>query len=83
MAGARAMNLSPAELARLAEMIREGLRDAVQAELAGRGYRADVVQDFVSDMAALPRAIVMPQTTASLRLSSGRSLVEGGKEESS
>lgn len=68
MAGARTMNLSPAELARLAGMIQEGLRDAVQAELAGRGFRPEVVQDFVSDMAALPRAIVIPQTTANLPL---------------
>jgi hypothetical protein len=63
MAGAQAMNLSPAELARLAGMIQAGLREAVQAELAGRGYGPEVVQDFVSDMAALPNAIVIPQTT--------------------
>ena len=64
MAGARAMNLSPAELARLAEMIQDGLRDAVQAELTGRGYRPEMVRDFVSDVAALPGAMVVPQTTA-------------------
>jgi hypothetical protein len=65
MAGARAMTLLPAEMARLADMIQDGLRDAVQAELAGRGYRPEVVQDFVSDLAALPGAVVVPQTTAS------------------
>jgi hypothetical protein len=64
MAGARAMNLSPAEMARLATLIGDGLRDAVQAELAGRGWRPDVVQEFVSDLTALPGAIVVPQTTA-------------------
>lgn len=64
MAGARAMNLSPAELARLAEMIQDGLRDVVQAELADRGYRPEMVRDFVSDMAALPGAMVVPQSTA-------------------
>ena len=64
LAGARAMNLSPAELARLAEMIQDGLRDVVQAELTGRGYRPEMVRDFVGDMAALPGAMVVPQTTA-------------------
>lgn len=65
LAGAQAMNLSPAELARLAELIQDGLRDVVQAELAGRGYRPEMVRDFVSDMAALPGALVVPQTAAS------------------
>lgn len=64
LAGARAMNLSPAELSRLAEMIQDGLRDVVQAELADRGYRPEMVRDFVSDMAALPGAMVVPQSTA-------------------
>jgi hypothetical protein len=64
LAGARAMNLSPAELARLAEMIQDGLRDVVQAELADRGYRPEMVRDFVGDMAALPGTVVVPQTTA-------------------
>jgi hypothetical protein len=64
MAGARAMNLSPAELSRMAEMIQDGLRDIVQTELTGRGYRPEMVRDFVGDMAALPGAIVVPQTTA-------------------
>ncbi len=64
MAGVRAMNLSPADLARLSEMIQDGLRDVVQAELADRGYRPEMVRDFVSDMAALPGAMVVPQSTA-------------------
>ncbi|MCZ7673906.1 MAG: hypothetical protein M5U34_45660 [Chloroflexi bacterium] len=64
LAGARAMNLSPAELARLAEMIQDGLRDVVQAELADRGHRPEMVRDFVSDMAALPGAMIVPQSTA-------------------
>ncbi|MBX3055894.1 MAG: hypothetical protein KF770_05415 [Anaerolineae bacterium] len=64
MAGARAMNLSPAELVRLAEMIQDGLRDVVQAELTGRGYRSEMVHDFVGDMAALPGVMVVPQSTA-------------------
>ncbi|MCA9990394.1 MAG: hypothetical protein KDE29_05270, partial [Anaerolineales bacterium] len=64
MAGARAMNLSPAELGRLAEMIQDGLRDVVQAELTDRGYRPEMVRDFVGDMAALPGAMIVPQSTA-------------------
>jgi hypothetical protein len=64
MAGARAMDLSPADLTRLAEMIQDGLRDVVQAELADRGYRPEMVRHFVSDMAALPGAMVVPQSAA-------------------
>ncbi|MCC6602875.1 MAG: hypothetical protein IT327_06675 [Anaerolineae bacterium] len=64
LSGAQAMNLSPAELARLAEMIQDGLRDRVQAELANRGYRPEMVRNFVSDMAALPGVLVVPQSTA-------------------
>ncbi|MCC6607013.1 MAG: hypothetical protein IT327_27650 [Anaerolineae bacterium] len=64
MAGARAMNLSPADLTRLAEMIQDGLRDMVQAELADRGHRPEMVRSFVSDLAALPGAMVVPQSTA-------------------
>jgi hypothetical protein len=64
MAGAEAMNLSPGELARLADLISDGLREVVQAELASRGHRPDVVRDFVSDLASLPGVLVVPQTTA-------------------
>ena len=66
MAGARAMRLTPEELARLAEMIQEGLREAAQTELVARGYRPETVQDFVSDLAALPATLVVPQTSAPL-----------------
>jgi hypothetical protein len=64
LAGGREMRLSPADLARLAEMIQHGLRDGAQAELVGRGYPATQVQPFISDMAALPASLVEPQTTA-------------------
>lgn len=64
LAGARAMQLSPDELARLAEMIQDGLRDAVQAELMGRGYQAGQVHSFMSDLTALPAAMIVPQTTS-------------------
>ncbi len=64
MAGAEAMNLSPDDLARLADLINEGLREAVQAELAGRGHRPELVRGFVSDLASLPGAMIVPQTVA-------------------
>lgn len=66
LAGAAEMSLSPDEMARLAGMISDGLREAVQAELAGRGHRPDIVRDFASDMASLPGAMTVPQTTARL-----------------
>lgn len=64
MAGIREMDLSPADLARLAALVQDGLREGAQAELAARGYRPELVRDFVSDMAALPGTLVVPQTTA-------------------
>ena len=45
-------------------MIQDGLRQVVQDELAGRGHRPEVVRDFVSDMAALPAVMTVPQSTA-------------------
>jgi hypothetical protein len=71
MAGARAMNLSPTDLARLSEMIQDGLRGAAQAELADRGYRMEMVRNFVNDMGALPGAMVVPQSTAVVPTASG------------
>ena len=64
LAGASAMQLSPSDLARLAQMIQDGLRDSVQAELMGRGYQTSQVRSFISDMSALPAAMVVPQSTA-------------------
>jgi len=64
LAGARTMQLSPTDLARLAEMIQDGLRDTVQRELVGRGYQTAQVSSFISDLAALPAAMIVPQSTA-------------------
>ena len=64
IAGAQALQLAPEELARLAERVGQGLREAVQAELVSRGHRPDVVHPFVSSLAALPAAVTVPQTTA-------------------
>jgi hypothetical protein len=64
MAGAQAMNLSPADLARLAELIRDGLREIAQDDLIGRGHQPAQVREFVGELAALPNAMVLPQSTA-------------------
>ncbi|MCI0398366.1 MAG: hypothetical protein L0322_26010, partial [Chloroflexi bacterium] len=64
LAGAREMQLSPAELERLARLTRDGLRQAVQDELLSRGHRPALVQEFTGDLAALPEAMRVPQTTA-------------------
>ena len=64
IAGAQALQLAPEELARLAEQIAAGLREAVQAELLQAGHRPEVVHPFVSSLAALPAAVTVPQTTA-------------------
>jgi hypothetical protein len=64
IAGARAMNLSPADLARLADLIRDGLRETAREDLVSRGYRPAEAREFISDMAALPGAIIVPQSTA-------------------
>ncbi|NLF65406.1 MAG: hypothetical protein GX579_12490, partial [Chloroflexi bacterium] len=64
IAGAQALQLAPKELARLAEQIAAGLREAVQAELLQAGHRPEVVHPFVSSLAALPAAVTVPQTTA-------------------
>ncbi|MCB0085947.1 MAG: hypothetical protein KDE47_33635, partial [Caldilineaceae bacterium] len=63
MAGARAMNLSPDDLARLAMLVRDGLREAAGDDLISRGYHPEQVHEFVGDIAALPGTIVVPQTT--------------------
>ena len=75
LAGAQAMNLSPADLTRLAEMIQDGLRDVAQAELVARGYPAASARDFVSDIAALPGGMVVPQSTATRPLDPGETAV--------
>jgi hypothetical protein len=64
IAGARAMNLSPADLTHLAELIRDGLHETAQAELVDRGHQPALTREFLSDVAALPAVLVVPQTTA-------------------
>jgi hypothetical protein len=63
LAGAQEMNLTPLELARLAEMIEEGVREQVLAELTRRGQRPEQARQLVADLAALPGALVVPQST--------------------
>ena len=64
IAGAQTMGLSPEDLARLAELVGQGRWEAAQTELAGRGHPPAVVHGFVADLAALPAAMTVPQTTA-------------------
>ncbi len=61
MAGVAAMNLSPADLAHLSELISDGLRETAQQELIGRGYQPAQVREFVGDMTALPDMVSVPQ----------------------
>jgi hypothetical protein len=64
LVGARDLNLSPAELSRLADLISDGLRETARQELAGRGHRPEQVRALIADIAALPAAITVPQSTA-------------------
>lgn len=66
LAGARELRLSPADLARLVEMIQAGLQAKAQAELTSSGYRPELVREFIGDLAALPGSLVVPQTTAKI-----------------
>ena len=64
MAGARAMNLSSADLTQLAELIRNGLREQAQQTLVRRGVQPAQAREFIGDMSALPSALVVPQSAA-------------------
>jgi hypothetical protein len=62
LAGAREMGLRPEEMTRLAEMIQEGLREAVLAELIEGGSRPEAARNFIGDLAALPESMIVPQS---------------------
>ena len=64
MAGTAAMQLEPDALEQMAEQLREGLWLEAQARLTGQGHRPGQVNAFLSDLAALPSTIIVPQTTA-------------------
>jgi hypothetical protein len=64
IAGAEALQLSPEELARLAELIREGLWQDAQRQLLGRGHAPETVHTFIADLSSLPTVMAVPQTTA-------------------
>ena len=64
LAGARALQLSSAEMSQLAELIGQGQRDAALASLTQHGIPVTQAQLLVADIAALPNAITLPQTTA-------------------
>lgn len=62
--GARQLTLSPADLARLAALIQDGLREQAQAQLHARGAAPQQAHALLNEMAALPEIITVPQTTA-------------------
>lgn len=64
IAGARALQLSPEELAQLAEFIREGLWQDAQRQLLERGHSAERVHTFIADLSGLPTVMSVPQSTA-------------------
>jgi hypothetical protein len=45
-------------------MIQDGLATWCRRNWPDRGYRTEIVRHFVSDMAALPGAMVVPQSAA-------------------
>ena len=49
---------------RLADLLRQGLWLEAQAGLTAQGHRPGLVNEFLSDLAALPSVIIVPQTTA-------------------
>ncbi|MFP4596549.1 hypothetical protein, partial [Ralstonia sp.] len=63
IAGVQALQLSPEELARLAELIREGLWQDAQRQLLGRGHAAETVHTFIADLSGLPAVMSVPQST--------------------
>ncbi len=62
LAGAREMGLTAEEMGRLAQMIQDGLREAVLTELTARNQPETAVRAFISDLSALPEAMVVPQS---------------------
>ena len=62
LAGARQMGLTAEEMSRLAQMVQEGLREAVLTELTARNQPEAAARDFINDLAALPAAMVVPQS---------------------
>lgn len=64
LAGAQTMRLSPADMSRLANLIRDGLREAAVEELVSRGHRPEIAQTFIGDLAALPGTLIVPQSAS-------------------
>lgn len=62
LTGAREMGLTAAEMGRLAQMIQDGLREAVLTELTARNQPEATARSFISDLSALPEAMVVPQS---------------------
>ncbi len=63
MAGAGAMKLSPEELTRLAALIRDGMRQEAGQQLVAQGHQPAAARALISDIAALPATMVVPQSS--------------------
>ena len=64
LAGTRALQLNSAEMSHLADLIGQGQRDAALNSLTQRGIPVAQARMLLADIAALPNAITLPQTTA-------------------
>lgn len=64
LAGTQQLQLGPGELTRLAQMVQQGLRAQVQAELLARGTAPIDAQTFINDLTALPSVMTVPQSTS-------------------
>ncbi len=63
LAGARTLNLNSADLTQLTEQIGQGLRQQALDTLTQRELPLQPARELISDIAALPAAITLPQTT--------------------
>jgi len=64
LAGARELQLAPADLTRLAEAVQRGLQEEVIREMAARGGRPEAMRALAADLAALPELLSVPLTTS-------------------
>ncbi len=77
LANAQAMALSASDLVALVEQLQRGQYAAAQAALIARGGTTDQTSELLSDLAALPGMLTIPQTTASFPLTNFTASSEG------
>ena len=64
LSGTRALNLTPQQVANMADQIGQGMRVQVANALIQQGASPDVANELIADIAALPDRLIIPQTTA-------------------